>query len=286
MTVAIEAALAAAGAFYAAKFAVGQAEVEKRIAPWRRALLGARTSGAQATNLTALNERSTYDARATWIVLSALREVRECLGKDDRAELARLLRFARGASLRDADEETVKTELYVPVRTVTGGDENRGAVLGEFNSPFLPIALVCSTVSQEGVDMHRYCRTVVLHDLNWNPAMLEQRVGRLDRVDALAEKRNPPAPVEVFVPYLAESYDEAQFRRVLSRAEMQEAFFGRNDAVFEDDIETEERAKKKKRTKSDREEEVAKDDVPTPPLLGNLVYGYFEMDLSIEAERT
>lgn len=285
VTVAIEAALAAAGAFYAAKFAVGQAEVEKRIAPWRRALLGARTPGAQATNLTALNERSTYDARATWIVLSALREVRECLGKDDRAELARLLRFARGASLRDADEETVKTELYVPVRTVTGGDENRGAVLGEFNSPFLPIALVCSTVSQEGVDMHRYCRTVVLHDLNWNPAMLEQRVGRLDRVDALAEKRNPPAPVEIFVPYLAESYDEAQFRRVLSRAEMQEAFFGRNDAVFEDDIETEERAKKKKRTKSDKEEEVAKDDVPTPPLLGNLVYGYFEMDLSIEAER-
>lgn len=286
VTVAIEAALAAAGAFYAAKLAVGQAEVEKRIAPWRRALLGARTPGAQATNLTALNERSTYDARATWIVLSALREVRECLGKDDRAELARLLRFARGASLRDADEETVKTELYVPVRTVTGGDENRGAVLGEFNSPFLPIALVCSTVSQEGVDMHRYCRTVVLHDLNWNPAMLEQRVGRLDRVDALAEKRNPPAPVEVFVPYLAESYDEAQFRRVLSRAEMQEAFFGQNDAVFEDDIETEEMEKKKKKTKSDKEEEVAKDDVPTPPLLGNLVYGYFEMDLSIEAERT
>lgn len=286
VTVAIEAALAAASAFYAAKFAVGQAEVEKRIAPWRRALLGARTPGAQTTNLTALSERSTYDARATWIALSALREVRECLGKDDRAELARLLRFARGASLRDADEETVKTELYVPVRTVTGGDENRGAVLGEFNSPFLPIALVCSTVSQEGVDMHRYCRTVVLHDLNWNPAMLEQRVGRLDRVDALAEKRNPPAPVEVFVPYLAESYDEAQFRRVLSRAEMQEAFFGQNDAVFEDDIETEEMEKKKKKTKSDKEEEVAKDDVPTPPLLGNLVYGYFEMDLSIEAERT
>ena len=285
VTVAIEAALAAASAFYAAKFAVGQTEVEKRIAPWRRALLGAGTPGVQATNLTALSERSIYDARATWIVLSALREVRECLGKDDRAELARLLRFARGASLRDADEETVKTELYVPVRTVTGGDENRGAVLGEFNSPFLPIALVCSTVSQEGVDMHRYCRTVVLHDLNWNPAMLEQRVGRLDRVDALAEKRNPPAPVEVFVPYLAESYDEAQFRRVLSRAEMQEAFFGRNDAVFEDDIETEERAKKKKTTENGREEEVASDDTSTPPLLGNLVYGYFEMDLSIEAER-
>lgn len=285
VTVAIEAALAASSAFYAAKFAVGLAEGEKRIAPWRKALLREGTPGAQAENLNALSERSTYDARATWIVLSALREVREYLGKEDRAELVKLLRFARGASLRDADEETVNTELFLPVRTVTGDEKNRDAVLGEFNSPFLPIALVCSTVSQEGVDMHRYCRTVVLHDLNWNPAMLEQRVGRLDRVDALAEKRNPPAPVEVFVPYLAESYDEAQFWRVLSRAEMQEAFFGRNDAVFEDDIETEERVKKKKTAKSDKEEEVAKDDVPTPPLLGNLVYGYFEMDLSIEAER-
>lgn len=45
--------------------------------------------------------------------------------------------------------------------------------------------------ARNDTDMHRYCRTVVLHDLNWNPAMLEQRVGRLDRVDALAEKRNP-----------------------------------------------------------------------------------------------
>lgn len=290
VTVAIEAALAASSAFYAAKFAVGLAEAEKRIAPWRRALLGEGTSGAQVTNLTALSERSTYDARGTWIVLSALEEVREYLGKEERAELVKLLRFARGASLRDGDEETVNTKVFMPVRTVTGDEKNRDAVLGEFNSPFLPIALVCSTVSQEGVDMHRYCRTVVLHDLNWNPAKLEQRVGRLDRVDALAEKRNPPAPVEIFVPYLAESYDEAQFRRVLSRAEMQEAFFGRNDAVFEDDIETEERAKKrakkKKTTESVREEEGAKDDLPTPPLLGNLVYGYFDMDLSIEAERT
>lgn len=70
---------------------------------------------------------------------------------------------------------------------------------------------------------------------------------------------------------------------------MPEAFFGRNDAVFEGDIETEERAKKKakkkKTTENGREEGGASDDTPMPPLLGNLVYGYFEMDLSIEAER-
>ena len=74
--------------------------------------------------------------------------------------------------------------------------------------------------------------------------------------------------------YLAESYGEAQFQCVLAHAEMQEAFFGRNYAVFENNIDTEEQAEKKKQAKSGKEGKGSESDEPTPLLLGNLVYGY------------
>ena len=42
--------------------------------------------------------------------------------------------------------------------------------------------LICTQVGQEGIDLHRHCRHVVHYDLAWNPAVLEQRTGRADRI--------------------------------------------------------------------------------------------------------
>jgi superfamily II DNA/RNA helicase len=47
-----------------------------------------------------------------------------------------------------------------------------------FNTPFFPDVLVCSEVMGEGVDLHRFCRHVIHHDLAWNPSDIEQRTGR------------------------------------------------------------------------------------------------------------
>ena len=44
------------------------------------------------------------------------------------------------------------------------------------------MVLIANEVMQEGLDLHRSCRRVVHHDLPWNPAQLEQRVGRVDRL--------------------------------------------------------------------------------------------------------
>ena len=58
-----------------------------------------------------------------------------------------------------------------------------------FNSPLFPEVLVSSAVLSEGVDLHRFCRHVIHHDLCWNPSTLEQRTGRLDRIRCKAEVR-------------------------------------------------------------------------------------------------
>ena len=62
-------------------------------------------------------------------------------------------------------------------------------------TPFFPEVLVASSVMAEGVDLHLDCRHVIHHDLDWNPSVLEQRTGRLDRLGSKAELTRKPIVV-------------------------------------------------------------------------------------------
>ncbi|MDR3577805.1 MAG: DEAD/DEAH box helicase family protein, partial [Anaerolineaceae bacterium] len=50
-----------------------------------------------------------------------------------------------------------------------------------FNSPFWPFVLATTSVGQEGLDFHLYCRDVMHWNLPSNPVDLEQREGRINR---------------------------------------------------------------------------------------------------------
>ncbi len=89
-----------------------------------------------------------------------------------------------------------------------------------FNTPFRPYVLVASDVMQEGIDLHRECSHVIHYDLAWNPARLEQRVGRLDRLGskvdrALAAGRE--ATLSIARRYIPGTIDERMFLRVRDR---------------------------------------------------------------------
>lgn len=55
-----------------------------------------------------------------------------------------------------------------------------------FNSPFWPFVLATTSVGQEGLDFHLYCRDILHWNLPSNPVDLEQREGRINRRDCLA----------------------------------------------------------------------------------------------------
>jgi hypothetical protein len=59
-----------------------------------------------------------------------------------------------------------------------------------FNSPFWPFILSTTSVGQEGLDFHLYCRDIVHWNLPSNPVDLEQREGRINRYDGLSIRRN------------------------------------------------------------------------------------------------
>jgi hypothetical protein len=103
------------------------------------------------------------------------------------------------------------------VRMVYGDTkrEVRERLMLAFNSPLFPEILISSAVLAEGVDLHRFCRYVIHHDLCWNPSTLEQRTGRLDRIRCKAELSH--RPIVVYEPYLGGSADEKMFRVVRDR---------------------------------------------------------------------
>lgn len=115
----------------------------------------------------------------------------------------------------------------VLVTGTSGGD--RDAIFSGFNTPLLPEILVCTAVGQEGIDLHRHCRHVVHYDLGWNPAAIEQRTGRTDRIGSKAARERKLAGIlpedrlpglDIAMPYLAGTYDERMFERLRTRAQV------------------------------------------------------------------
>ena len=73
----------------------------------------------------------------------------------------------------------------------TNKDTNRKKVVrNAFNSPFRPFVLTSTSIGQEGLDFHNYCRRIVHWNLPANPIDLEQREGRINRFECLAIRQN------------------------------------------------------------------------------------------------
>jgi hypothetical protein len=156
-------------------------------------------------------------------------------------ELAQMATDERARSLRYALNARGKAVVLV-----SGSTQERDSVFRGFNSPLLPEILICTSVGQEGIDLHRHCRHVVHYDLGWNPATIEQRTGRVDRIGSKTQReRNlklsdrvseiPLPGLEVGLPYLAATYDERIFYRLYTRAQAFDLLTGGDPSADPDD---------------------------------------------------
>jgi hypothetical protein len=73
---------------------------------------------------------------------------------------------------------------------------------------------------------------VIHYDLAWNPAVLEQRTGRADRIGSMTFRERKSAGtqegpfLEVGVPFLAGTYDERMYEELRLRAQTFEILTG------------------------------------------------------------
>lgn len=108
--------------------------------------------------------------------------------------------------------------------------ENRADVLDEFkNNPNAHI-LLSSEVGSEGLDM-QFCNSMVNYDLPWNPMVVEQRIGRIDRFG----QKSPT--VNIYNIVVADSIQEDIYVRLLDRIGIFRGTIGDMEAILDAPLE-------------------------------------------------
>lgn len=88
---------------------------------------------------------------------------------------------------------TIRTHFAVAFTKGEGeekGTDRKKTIRNAFNAPFRPFVLATTSIGQEGLDFHNYCRRIVHWNLPSNPVDLEQREGRINRFKCLAIRQN------------------------------------------------------------------------------------------------
>lgn len=110
-----------------------------------------------------------------------------------------------------------------PVIAVTGRDRiNKGILAAQFRMPGFPYCLVTTDIFREGEDLHTYCQNIYHYGIAWNPSDMEQRTGRIDRINSQSYRKlhqqntlNFDNKVHVFYPYMSQSVEINQVIKLL-----------------------------------------------------------------------
>ena len=103
--------------------------------------------------------------------------------------------FSSFRSRINGDRKRNLMRAHYAVGFVTDGDDakkadRKNSIRGAFNSPLRPFVLASTSIGQEGLDFHNYCRKIMHWNLPSNPIDLEQREGRINRFKCLAIRQN------------------------------------------------------------------------------------------------
>lgn len=114
-----------------------------------------------------------------------------------------------------------------PTAAAQGGqsDERRHRLTTQFRMPGMPWVLVATSVYEEGVDLHTYCRTIIHHGISHSASSVEQRTGRVDRIGGQVQRSvanlsdagdfTPDVMIQSLFPYQSDTFEKHQVRRVL-----------------------------------------------------------------------
>ncbi len=100
---------------------------------------------------------------------------------------------SRVQKMQSSDKEvTMRSHYATAFAQGTGekGQDRKENLQCSFNSPFWPFVLASTSIGQEGLDFHPYCRKIMHWNLPSNPIDLEQREGRINRYKCLAIRQN------------------------------------------------------------------------------------------------
>ena len=133
------------------------------------------------------------------------------------------------------------TILYLAIRLkklgyncaiIYGGnvDEREDAIRRFREDPSVNV-LLSSEVGSEGLDM-QFCNSLVNYDLPWNPMVVEQRIGRIDRFGQQSQV------VNIYNFVIKDSIQEVIYTRLLDRIGIFHSSIGDMEAILDAEIES------------------------------------------------
>ncbi len=112
---------------------------------------------------------------------------------------------------------------------VLHGGMDKQEVLKRFEALDGPPILLSSEVASEGVDL-QFSSLLVNYDLPWNPAKVEQRIGRIDRIGQEASK------ILIWNLVYADTLDERVHERLLSRLNIFRTALGSMEEILGEEV--------------------------------------------------
>jgi hypothetical protein len=111
----------------------------------------------------------------------------------------------------------------LPILGVNGQQKrDRSLVAAQFRMPGFPYILITTDIFREGEDLHTYCQNVYHYGIAWNPSDMEQRTGRIDRINSASYRKitqkqdvNFDSKIQVFFPYIKGSVEVNQVIQLL-----------------------------------------------------------------------
>lgn len=110
------------------------------------------------------------------------------------------------------------------------GRSDRDRYAAAFREVGLPWVLVASNIGAEGIDLHTYTARIVHYDLEWNPAKMEQREGRGDRVGRRLKEK-----LMILYCLVPRTYDERMFHQLVARDRWHGVLLGKPSSKLADD---------------------------------------------------
>jgi len=109
----------------------------------------------------------------------------------------------------------------------------------KFNLPSYPLILVSGEKGSEAIDLHKYCRKLLHYDLHWSPAVIEQRHGRIDRINSYAQylqnasgkSDKKTEGIEIYFCPFPGTYERKIFQRVRARHRMFRYLLGAGEST-------------------------------------------------------
>ena len=106
------------------------------------------------------------------------------------------------------------------------GDHSKdvSGIATQFRMPGFPYVVITTDVLKEGEDLHTYCSDIYHYGIAWNPSDMEQRTGRIDRINSksyfkLKEDKEVTFDnsLHVFYPYLSDTLEVNQVAKVFKK---------------------------------------------------------------------